>query len=131
MDTLLFEYLTLLIGKKDIKQIRFILRSLSLSQTYKIKRFIRNVLNGQTALNDATYRDLSNYKLFLRRTNKKFNINIIIKNYIAFSKILKIMLDLKNGECQKSGCNTLRRMEGNDYRKRNEVVNSRHSTRKK
>ena len=30
-----------------------------------------------------------------------------MKNYIAFSKILKIMLDLKNGERQKSGCNTL------------------------
>ena len=66
MDTLLFEYLTLLNVKKDIKKIQFILRSLSPSQTYKIKRFIRNVLNGQTALNDATYRDLSNYKLFLR-----------------------------------------------------------------
>ena len=101
MDELLFEYMTVLSLKKDKKQIKSILKSLSSSQTYKIKRFIRNVLNGQTTLNDATYRDLSKHTFFLRYINRKYNVNKIIQNYTAFTKILKIMLDINNGACKK------------------------------
>ena len=132
MDQLLFEYLTLVDIKKDNKQIQYILRNLSSSQTYKLKRFIRNVLNGQTPLSDATYRELSKYKVFLRQINRRFNVNIILKNYIAFSKVLKIMLNKKYGAYEESSSNTLRRMEGDDYKKRNKIVNNRHlSTRRK
>ena len=125
MDELLFEYLTLLDSRRDYKQIRSILKSLSSSQTYKLKRFIRNVLNGQITLSDATYRELSKYKVFLRQINKKYNVNIILRNYTAFSKILKIMLLKKNGTHQKSSSNTLRRVEENEFQKRNKIIHNR------
>ena len=129
MDEILFEFLTLVNTRRDDKQIKFILKSLSSSQISKIRIFIRNVLNGRISLNDATYRDLSKHQFFLRQINTKFNVNNILKNYPAFSKILKIMLD-KNGKCSESSRNTLQRMGRNESEKTKSINSCRFSTEK-
>ena len=64
MDDLIFEILTLSKSNKNGNQIRAILKTLSVPQTYKIQKFVKNILNGKITLNDSVYRQLSRHKFF-------------------------------------------------------------------
>ena len=111
MDDLIFEILTLSKNNKNGNQIRAILKTLSVPQTYKIQKFVKNILNGKITLNDSVYRQLSRHKFFLRYITNKFNINYILKNYNAFSEIMKIMLKQNHESREESSSDSLRRVE--------------------
>ena len=72
---------------------------------------MKNILHGKITLNNSVYRQLSRHKKILRYITNKFNINYILKNYNAFSEIMKIMLKQNNESHQESSSHSLQRVE--------------------
>ena len=94
------------------KQIVAILKTMSKKQEYKIKTFLKKILNGKIPLNDAQYRKLSKHKIFIRSlSTEQFRVKNLMRNYNALGEIISLMLTInKNESCRKNYFCTFRRV---------------------
>ena len=99
IDNLVFEYLTVPYHPRNVKQITAILKTLNRKQEYKIKTFLKKILNGKIPLNDAQYRKLSKHKNFIRSlSSENFKVRNLMRNYNALGEIINLMLALSKNE---------------------------------
>ena len=99
IDYLVFQYLTIPYHPGNGKQIAAILKTLNRKPEYKIKTFLKKILNGKIPLNDAQYRKLSKHKNFIRSlSSEKFKLRNLMRNYNALGEIIDLMLSFSRNE---------------------------------